>query len=98
MLLTQFYPALSRAKLRRVTFHTLGHSCASAMIASGAPITEVQHLLGHANPAITLLVYSHFLKLAESDVADRLADALLNFAPATRTQKEIESVSGAIAS
>jgi len=68
------------------------------MIASGAPITEVQHRLGHANPAITLLVYSHVLKLAESDVADRLADALLNFASATRTQKEIESVSGAIAS
>ena len=73
MLQTQFYPALSRAKLRRVTFHTLRHSCASAMIASGAPITEVQHRLGHANPAITLLVYSHFLKHAESDVADRLA-------------------------
>jgi integrase len=41
------------------------------MIASGAPITEVQHRLGHANPAITLLVYSHFLKHAESEVADR---------------------------
>jgi integrase len=91
MLQTQFYPALSRAKLRRVTFHTLRHSCASAMIASGAPITEVQHLLGHANPAITLLVYSHFLKHAESDVPDRLADALLNPPSATRTQKEIES-------
>jgi integrase len=36
MLQTQFYPALSRAKLRRVTFHTLRHSCASAMIASGS--------------------------------------------------------------
>ena len=66
MLQTQFYPALSRAKLRRVTFHTLRHSCASAMIASGAPITEVQHRLGHANPAITLMVYSHFLKHAET--------------------------------
>ena len=98
MLQTQFYPALSRAKLRRVTFHTLRHSCASAMIASGAPITEVQHRLGHANPAITLLVYSHFLKHAESDVADRLADELLNVVSATRTQTRIESVSGAIAS
>ncbi len=84
-------------KRRRVTFHTLRHSCASAMIASGAPITEVRHRLGHANPAITLLVYSHFLKHAESDVADRLADALLNF-PSTRTQKEIESQASAIAS
>ena len=27
MLQTQFYPALARAKLRRVTFHTLRHSC-----------------------------------------------------------------------
>jgi len=68
------------------------------MIASGAPITEVQHRLGHANPAITLLVYSHFLKHSESDVADRLADALLSFPSAKRTQKEIDSSSTAIAS
>jgi integrase len=98
MLQTLFYPALSRAKLRRVTFHTLRHSCASAMIASGAPITEVQHRLGHANPAITLLVYSHFLKHAESDVADRLADALLNYPSAPRTQVEIGSLPRALAS
>lgn len=98
MLQTQFYPALSRAKLRRVTFHTLRHSCASAMIATGAPITEVQHRLGHANPAITLLVYSHFLKNAESDVADRLADEILNIPSAPRTQKEIELEACAIAS
>jgi hypothetical protein len=68
------------------------------MIASGAPITEVQHRLGHANPAITLLVDSHFLKHAESDVADRLADALLNSPSAMRTAKEIEPLASAIAS
>jgi integrase len=67
------------------------------MIASGAPITEVQHRLGHANPAINLLVYSHFLKHAESDVADRLADALLNF-PSPGTQKETGTVPNALAS
>ena len=93
MLQTQFYPALSRAKLRRVTFHTLRRSCASAMIASGAPITEVQHRLGHANPAITLLVYSHFLKHAESDVADRLAGELLLCRSLTKTKKVIEFLS-----
>jgi integrase len=68
------------------------------MIATGAPITEVQHRLGHANPAITLLVYSHFLKNAESDVADRLADALLNSPLAPGTQNEIEPAASAIAS
>src|SRR5208282_4672302 len=77
LLRINFYPALTRARLRRVTFHTLRHSCASAMIASGAPITEVQHRLGHADPAITLRVYSHFFKHTESAVTDRLAEAIL---------------------
>jgi integrase len=78
LLRVAFYPALSRARLRRVTFHTLRHSCASAMIAGGAPITEVQHRLGHANPAITLQVYSHFFKHTEGTTADQLANMILN--------------------
>jgi integrase len=71
------YPALRRAGLRRVTFHSLRHSCASAMIASGAPVTEVQHRLGHSSPAITLAVYSHWLKDVETNTADHLAEAVL---------------------
>jgi len=78
LLRVAFYPTLSRARLRRVTFHTLRHSCASAMIAGGAPITEVQHRLGHANPAITLQVYSHFFKHTEGTTADEMADVILN--------------------
>jgi integrase len=77
LLRVHFYPALERARLRRVTFHTLRHSCASAMIAKGAPITEVQHRLGHASPAITLQIYSHFIPQTESAAADRLASSLL---------------------
>ena len=60
-----FYPTLARARLRRVTFHSLRHSCASAMIMAGAPATEVQHQLGHSNPSITLDVYSHWFKDAQ---------------------------------
>src|SRR5258708_5730345 len=78
LLRVAFYPALARARLRRVTFHTLRHSCASAMIAGGAPITEVQHRLGHANPAITLQVYSHFFKHTEGSTADEMANVILN--------------------
>jgi hypothetical protein len=47
------------------------------MITAGAPVTEVQHRLGHANPAITLQVYSHFFKHTESGAADQLARILL---------------------
>ncbi|MGC2459383.1 MAG: tyrosine-type recombinase/integrase [Steroidobacteraceae bacterium] len=89
LLRVNFYPALSRARLRRVTFHTLRHSHASAMIAK-APITEVQHRLGHASPAITLQIYSHFIPQTESAAADRLADEVLN-SPSPKAQKEIAS-------
>ncbi len=69
-------PALRRAELRQVTMHSLRHSFASALIAKGAPVTEVQHLLGHSNPAITMRVYSRWFHDTESDSTDRLADAL----------------------
>ena len=90
LLRVAFYPALARARLRRVTFHTLRHSCASAMIAAGAPVTEVQHRLGHANAAITLQVYSHFFKHTESDAADRLANDVLKIAPFGPSPAEFE--------
>jgi integrase len=71
------YPALRRAGLRQVNFHSLRHACASALIAAGAPVTEVQHRLGHRDPAITLKVYSHWFKGVETDTADRLAEVVL---------------------
>ena len=78
LLRTRFYPALARARLRRVTFHSLRHSCASAMIADGAAITEIQNQLGHSNPSITLGIYSHWFKNAKSGAAaGRLAKMTL---------------------
>jgi integrase len=60
------YPALRRAKLRGANIKALRHSYASGLIAAGAPITEVQHRLGHSNPAVTLRVYSHWFKDADT--------------------------------
>jgi integrase len=70
-------PALRRAKLRHVTMHSLRHSFASTLIAQGAPVTEVQHLLGHSNPGITLRVYSHYFPTAPSGSVSKLASAIL---------------------
>jgi integrase-like protein len=65
-------------RLRRVTFHSLRHSCASAMIATGAAITEVQNQLGHSNPSITLGIYSHWFKNAKGcGAVERLAKMAL---------------------
>jgi hypothetical protein len=48
------------------------------MIAAGAPTTEVQHRLGHANPAITFAVYSCFFKHTEGSTTDDTANLILN--------------------
>jgi integrase len=83
----RFKVALQRAGLRQVRFHDLRHSCASELIANGAQITEVQHQLGHADAAITLRVYSHWIKKAEASTADKLADVLFADRPKLRAVK-----------
>lgn len=53
--------ALAAAQLPAVTLHGLRHSCATAALAAGAPITAVQHLLGHRHYSTTAEIYSHAL-------------------------------------
>jgi integrase len=84
------WAALDRAKLRRVTMHSLRHSFASALIMGGAAVTEVQSLLGHASPAITLRIYSHWFKTIDSGAVGRLSQIILG-APAETAKKWTES-------
>lgn len=48
-----------------VTLHTLRHTFASNLIASGCDVVTVQRALGHAQPSITLNVYAHLWPSAE---------------------------------
>jgi integrase len=77
-----FYPALKSA---RVTFryHDLRHYAVSQLIAQGANILQIARIAGHADPSITLRVYSHLLQ-------DGLAEAALRYdplAPISTTQE-----------
>jgi len=72
------YPALRRAKLRRVNMHSLRHSFASMLIAANTPVTEVQAKLGHSSAQTTLTIYSHWFKDTNTDSTDTLAKALLS--------------------
>jgi integrase len=49
------------AQVRRRTPHDLRHSWASHMLAEGADLAYVSAQLGHANPSITLRIYSHWV-------------------------------------
>lgn len=71
------YPALKRAKLRKWDMHTLRHFFASALIADGASVTEVQSYLGHTTPTTTLRIYTHFFQQAKTDSIRRLTRSVL---------------------
>lgn len=72
-----FFPALRRAKLRRIRLHDLRHTAASLMIATGADIAAVSRQLGHANVAITLGIYTHaFAKRTDSGIGSKLDELI----------------------
>lgn len=64
------------AGIENHSWHSLRHFFASALIASGASVTTVQHRLGHASPMVTLAVYSH-LWPGEDDKTRAVFDGLL---------------------
>ena len=50
------------------SMHNLRHTHASNMLSNNYPITQLAHRLGHADPSITLSIYSHVVKGMELDV------------------------------
>ena len=49
--------------------HDLRHTAATRMLHAGVPIPTVSKILGHANPAITMRVYSHVIAGMEERAA-----------------------------
>ena len=86
-----FYPALKRAGLRRIRLHDLRHTFASLMISNGEDVVRVSRLMGHANAAITLNVYSHMMPREHDPSGDRLA--LLVFGNKMETAEKSELTS-----
>jgi integrase len=64
------------AKLPNISLHSLRHVHASMLIASGVDIVEVSRRLGHADPSITLKIYSHLFRSDDSKSAAAINEAL----------------------
>lgn len=62
-----------KAGLDGVRLHDLRHFMATTMLAAGVPVSVVAGRLGHARPATTLNVYSHFVDAGDKVAADVLA-------------------------
>jgi integrase len=62
-----FRIAVQRARLRLISFHGLRHTHATALLDAKVPLHVVSRRLGHANPTITLNVYSHVMPGAQAE-------------------------------
>jgi integrase len=67
---------VAAAKLPRINFHGLRHTCATLMLTKGTPVHVVSARLGHSSPAITLNVYAHLLPSSDAEAAEQVAAAL----------------------
>jgi integrase len=52
-----------------VRLHDLRHFAATRMMTAGVPVRTVSGRLGHANPATTLSVYTHFVEASDQEAA-----------------------------
>ena len=66
---------MAKAGSRGISLHSLRHGHASQLLSEGVPIPTVSKRLGHANPTITLKLYSHALEPDELAAAQRWDDA-----------------------
>ena len=69
-------PMLKKAGLPPITFHQLRHGAASFLLSQRVPIPVVSKFLGHANPSITLSVYSHMIE-GDEGTAGSAIDSIL---------------------
>ncbi|MCH2212849.1 MAG: site-specific integrase [Fuerstiella sp.] len=60
------------------TFHDLRHTQASLMIAAGVPMKIVQERLGHSDYTLTANTYSHLMKGAQAEAAEKVDRLFVN--------------------
>jgi integrase len=73
---TRWGRAAARLGVPEINWHSLRHSHASMLIAAGLPITTVAARLGHANPGVTLAVYSRLFAKDDAAAAAAIDKAL----------------------
>jgi integrase len=67
---------IKAAKVRRIKFHGLRHTCATLLLQAGTPVHVVSERLGHSKVTMTLEVYAHVLPDMQTEAAATLAALL----------------------
>jgi integrase len=71
-----FRRLLRKAKLPRMRFHDLRHSCASLLLAQGVAPRVVMETLGHSRISVTMDTYTHVMPALQREAADAIDRSL----------------------
>jgi integrase len=71
-----FRRLLRKAKLPRMRFHDLRHSCASLLLTQGVAPRVVMETLGHSRISITMDTYTHVMPALQREAADAIDRSL----------------------
>ncbi|HTW15147.1 MAG TPA: tyrosine-type recombinase/integrase [Nocardioides sp.] len=74
-----------------LTAHDLRHFYASALIAGGASVKQVQERLGHATPVITLTTYAHLWPGEDDRTREVMDEVLSPLADSPRTAEALDA-------
>lgn len=72
----EFARLIETAKVARITFHGLRHTCATLLLQAGVPVKVVSERLGHKRIEITLNVYAHAMPSMQQEAAVKLGRLL----------------------
>jgi site-specific recombinase XerD len=82
-----FEPAISKAKIRKFSWHCLRHTFASRLVMAGVDLRTVQELMGHKNISMTVR-YSHLTPQHTLAAVGKLAGDVPEVPAGTRTSTE----------
>lgn len=72
----QFDRIIAAAKVKRITFHGMRHTCATLLLQAGEPVHVVAKRLGHARVQTTLDTYAHVLPDMQKQAAATIGGLL----------------------
>ena len=71
-----FHDFIEQTDLPQISIHSLRHTNATLLIASGASLPTVSKRLGHANTNVTATIYVHAIQSADAAAAEALDNML----------------------
>jgi len=84
----KLWPILHALKIPRCGLHAFRHTHSSLLVEGGAPVSVAQAQLRHADPRITLGIYSHVIGNSQRDAVEKLAGILRPNAPRLKPDGE----------